>query len=135
VSRRVHLDVFSHQIAVHRASAGEHNRFSGYVADANSFSTVRPMKKVDAVGSQQLSNEYIGSGSVRRIPQVATAASVLGPADSTATSVSARTLVDSPPKPRAALAAGGRAGRVLVDEVLLGLLDEVRQHPRQRRGL
>lgn len=67
----------------------------------NRFSTVRPVKKVDAKGSQRLSTDFIGSGSVRKH-------------------------LDSPMKARLPLSERGRAGQALVEEVLLGVLDSVR---------
>lgn len=72
------------------------------------FSTVRPMKKVDAAGSQRLSNDFIGSGSIRRVPSIV---EVAPPA------------LESPLKPRRPLSARGRAGQALVEEVVLGVLD------------
>ncbi|EIW73407.1 STE/STE20/YSK protein kinase [Tremella mesenterica] len=70
------------------------------------FSTVRPVKKVDAAGSQRLSNEYIGTGSVRRAPSST---------PSVTTEVSQ--------KPRRPMTARGRAGQALVEEVVVGVLD------------
>ncbi|WWD22878.1 hypothetical protein CI109_107373 [Kwoniella shandongensis] len=67
------------------------------------FSTVRPMKKVDTIGSQRLSNEFIGTGSVRKIPAGAG--------------------LESPIKPRSTMSARGRAGQALVEEVVLNVLD------------
>lgn len=72
---------------------------------ANSFSTVRPVKKVDAVGSQRLSNDFVGAGSVRKAPMVPQ--------------------LSSPIKSRPALSERGRAGQALVEEVVLGVLDSV----------
>ncbi|KAI9634328.1 kinase-like domain-containing protein [Dioszegia hungarica] len=76
------------------------------------YSTVRPVKKLDAAASQRMSTEFIGSGSVRRMPTIPSAA----PSPSGAG-------LDSPMKPRAPLSARGRAGQVLVEEVMLGVLD------------
>ncbi|KAK8844573.1 hypothetical protein IAR55_006420 [Kwoniella newhampshirensis] len=67
------------------------------------FSTVRPMKKVDTIGSQRLSNEYIGTGSVRKPPAAAG--------------------LESPIKPKSAFSPRGRAGQALVEEVVMGVLD------------
>jgi serine/threonine-protein kinase 24/25/MST4 len=78
------------------------------------YSTVRPVKKLDAAASQRMSTEFIGSGSVRRMPTIPSAAA--GPSG---------TGLDSPMKPRAPLSARGRAGQVLVEEVMLGVLDSV----------
>ncbi|WVR03239.1 hypothetical protein IAU60_000230 [Kwoniella sp. DSM 27419] len=69
------------------------------------FSTVRPMKKVDTVRSARLSNDFIGSGSVRQKGDVSFAPP------------------ESPHKPRQALSPRGRAGQALVEEVVLGVLD------------
>jgi len=74
------------------------------------YSTVRPVKKVDAAGSQRISNEFIGTGSVRRHP------------DANGTS---RAGLESPLKTRQPLSAKGRAGQALVEEVVLGVLDSV----------
>ena len=74
------------------------------------YSTVRPVKKVDAAGSQRLSNEYIGTGSIRRHPD---------------SNGSGRAGLESPLKTRQPLSAKGRAGQALVEEVVLGVLDSV----------
>ena len=55
-----------------------------------------------------MSNEFIGTGSIRRAP------------DSVA-----KDNLQSPMKPRAPLSAKGRAGQALVEEVVLGVLDSV----------
>lgn len=75
-----------------------------------SYSTVRPVKKVDAAGSQRISNEFIGTGSVRRHPDA---------------SGTQRPGLESPLKTRQPLSAKGRAGQALVEEVVLGVLDSV----------
>lgn len=71
---------------------------------------MRPVKKVDAVASQRLSQEYIGTGSVRRHPDA---------------NAKDRTVLESLTKSRAPLSAKGRAGQALVEEVVLGVLDSV----------
>ncbi|ORX34920.1 kinase-like domain-containing protein [Kockovaella imperatae] len=76
------------------------------------YSTVRPVKKVDEIASSRASQEFIGTGSVRRIPDAGPSAKV--------------TTAKSPAKPRKTLNAKGRAGQVLVEEVVLGVLDQVR---------
>jgi serine/threonine-protein kinase 24/25/MST4 len=68
-----------------------------------SFSTVRPVKNVDKIKTARLSAGYIGTGSVRRL---------LIPAE-------AATPRSKPTTDR------GKAGEVLVDEVILGVLDSV----------
>ena len=71
------------------------------------YSTVRPLKKVDAAGSQRISAEFVGADSVRRPvakPQLK---------------------LESPIKSRPPLSARGRAGQALVEEVVLGVLDTV----------
>ena len=70
-----------------------------------SYSTVRPVKKVDLAGSKRLSSEFAGASPTRPYPAV--------------------TQLDSPMRPRAALSARGRAGQALVEEVVLGILDSV----------
>ncbi|ORY22135.1 kinase-like domain-containing protein [Naematelia encephala] len=70
------------------------------------FSTVRPVKTVDAAGSQRLSADFIGSGSVRRMREVSEAGDQA-----------------SPPRIRLPLSERGRAGQALVEEVMLGVLD------------
>ena len=72
------------------------------------------MKKVDAAGSQRISNEFIGSGSIRRVPSIVEVAPPV---------------LESPLKPRRPLSARGRAGQALVEEVVLGVLDSVSQLP------
>ncbi len=74
-----------------------------------SYSTVRPVKKVDAAGSVRLSNEFIGTGSVRRAPD----------------EILRENKLDSPTKARAPLSAKAKAGKALVEEVVLGVLDSV----------
>lgn len=64
------------------------------------------MKKIDAAGSQRLSNDFVGADSVRRL--------------------SAAPHLESPIKSRPPLSARGRAGQALVEEVVLGVLDTVR---------
>lgn len=70
---------------------------------------MRPVKKVDAAGSQRLSNEFIGTASIRRAAEGLKQVQGL----------------ESPIKPRAPLSAKGRAGQALVEEVVLGVLDSV----------
>ncbi|KAK4685170.1 serine/threonine-protein kinase 24/25/MST4, partial [Tremellales sp. Uapishka_1] len=65
------------------------------------FSTVRPVKKVDAVGSQRLSADFMGTGSVRKMPP----------------------LMEHPTKARA-LNERGQAGRALVEEVVLPVMEK-----------
>ena len=71
---------------------------------------MRPVKKIDTAASQRLSNEFIGTGSVRRAPDA---------------NGKDRPVLESPIKPRAPLSAKGRAGQALVEEVVLGVLDTV----------
>lgn len=87
---------------------GEHPEYPSRepIANSRSFSTVRPVKKVDTAGSELLSTEYMGTSSVRKIAHVPAAP-------------------ESPPKSRVPLTARGRAGQALVEEVLLGVLDSV----------
>ncbi|RSH89583.1 hypothetical protein EHS25_002134 [Saitozyma podzolica] len=77
------------------------------------FSTVRPVKKVDEAASQRLSAEFIGTGSVRRMSQVAASGST----------VKAPPQPESPTKPKQPMTARGKAGQVLVEQVMLGVLD------------
>ncbi|WWC85497.1 uncharacterized protein L201_000361 [Kwoniella dendrophila CBS 6074] len=67
------------------------------------FSTVRPMKKVDTIRSARMSNEYIGTGSVRKITAIPG--------------------LESPIKSKPSFSPRGRAGQALVEEVVLGVLD------------
>jgi hypothetical protein len=73
------------------------------------YTTLRPVKKVDAAGTVRLSNEYVGTGPVKV------------PSESTG-QVGKK---DSPKKSRAPSSAKGRAGQALVEEVILGVLDSV----------
>ena len=75
---------------------------------------MRPVKMVDEAASQRISNECIGTGSMRRAPDA-------GPSKPTP---------KSPPKPRKALSPKGRAGQVLVEEVILSVLDQVSSRQR-----
>jgi hypothetical protein len=71
----------------------------------SSFSTVRPVKNVDKTRTSRLSADFMGSGSVRR--QIAPHEII-------------------PPVPRRQpVSEKGRAGEVLVEEVILGVLDAV----------
>lgn len=71
----------------------------------SSFSTVRPVKNVDKTRTSRLSADFLGSGSVRR--QIAPHEII-------------------PPVPRRQpVSEKGRAGEVLVEEVILGVLDAV----------
>jgi hypothetical protein len=79
------------------------------------FSTVRPVKKVDEAASQRLSAEFIGTGSVRRMSQVAASGST----------VKAPPQPESPTRPKQPITARGKAGQVLVEQVMLGVLDTV----------
>lgn len=76
---------------------------------------MRPVKKIDALASEQISNDYIGSGSIRRLPPTASGSN--GDVKSVG--------LESPMKPHAPLSARVRAGQVLVEEVMLGVLDSV----------
>ncbi|CAD6573899.1 MAG: hypothetical protein TREMPRED_000960 [Tremellales sp. Tagirdzhanova-0007] len=67
------------------------------------YSTVRPVKKIDLLGSKRLSSEFAGASPTRPHPAV--------------------THLDSPIRPRAPLSARGRAGQALIEEVVLGVLD------------
>lgn len=67
------------------------------------FSTVRPVKNVDKVKTARLAAGYIGTGSVRRLSIPA----------------------EAPTPRRKATTDRGKAGEVLVDEVILGVLDSV----------
>ena len=78
------------------------------------------MKKVDAAGSQRISNEFIGTGSVRRHPDA---------------SGTQRPGLESPLKTRQPLSAKGRAGQALVEEVVLGVLDSVSLDALSKDGL
>jgi serine/threonine-protein kinase 24/25/MST4 len=70
-----------------------------------SFSTVRPVKNVDKTRTSRLSADFLGSGSIRR---TAAAQEI------------------TPPVPRRQpVTEKGRAGEVLVEEVILGVLDSV----------
>jgi serine/threonine-protein kinase 24/25/MST4 len=75
------------------------------------------MKKVDKAASIRLSNEYIGTGSVRRMSAV--------PLNTPQPPKAVEPILESPLKPRAPLSARGRAGQALVEEVVLGVLDSV----------
>ncbi|WVQ85148.1 hypothetical protein IAT38_007313 [Cryptococcus sp. DSM 104549] len=85
------------------------------------FSTVRPMKKVDAAGSQRLSREFIGSGSVRRA----------GPPPPAAKSTPSSPVKRSGTPGTPGLSARGKAGQALVEEVVLGVIDSAsaEDHP------
>ena len=72
-----------------------------------SYSTVRPVKKIDLLGSKRLSSEFAGASPTRPHPAV--------------------THLDSPIRPRAPLSARGRAGQALIEEVVLGVLDSVKR--------
>jgi hypothetical protein len=85
------------------------------VLTSHRFSTVRPVKKVDEAASQRLSAEFIGTGSVRRMSQVAASGST----------VKAPPQPESPTKPKQPMTARGKAGQVLVEQVMLGVLDTV----------
>ena len=77
------------------------------------FSTVRPVKKVDAAGSQRLSNDFIETASVRQYPDGGPEVRKIDYA--------------SPQKPGPKMSERGRAGQALVGEVVLGVLDTVRR--------
>lgn len=68
-----------------------------------------------------MSNEYIGEGSVRRL------ATPVGGRDGGQEAIGGlkKLGLDSPLQPRPPLSARGRAGQVLVEEVMLGVLDSV----------
>jgi len=71
----------------------------------DSLSTVRPIKNVDKTRTSRLSADFMGSGSVRR-------------------QTTPHEIV--PPVPRRQpITEKGRAGEVLVEEVILGVLDSV----------
>lgn len=97
------------------------------------FSTVRPMKKLDAAGSQRLSTEFLGSGSVRRHPHPTalppqSANSGLTPnthAGPSSQTTSVPVADAGSPARRKPVNAKGRAGQALVEEVVLGVLDSV----------
>ncbi|WVQ64600.1 uncharacterized protein L199_002767 [Kwoniella botswanensis] len=84
-----------------------HNKDGGTVVKegdlGDGFSTVRPMKKIDTVRSGRMSNGYIGTGSVRKLNGV--------------------TGLESPIKSKPPLSPRGRAGQALVEEVIVGVLD------------
>jgi serine/threonine-protein kinase 24/25/MST4 len=75
------------------------------------------------VASEQISNEYIGSGSIRRIPPIASGSKLDSNGEIRPVGL------DSPMKTRPALSARARAGQVLVEEVMLGVLDSVSSSP------
>jgi len=75
---------------------------------STSFSTVRPVKKLDATGSLRLSNDFLGSGSVKR-PSVSNLGVHGSPSKTT-------------PKP---LSPRAKAGKALTDEVVLPVLVKV----------
>jgi serine/threonine-protein kinase 24/25/MST4 len=81
------------------------------------------VKKIDVAATQRMSNEYIGSGSVRRLSAIPQQASTSTAAESGASNKPVA--LDSPIRPREPLSARGRAGQVLVEEVMLGVLDSV----------
>ncbi|WWD06048.1 hypothetical protein V865_004133 [Kwoniella europaea PYCC6329] len=84
-----------------------HNKDGGTVVKegdlGDGFSTVRPMKKIDTVKSARMSNGYIGTGSVRKLNGV--------------------NGLESPIKSKPPLSPRGRAGQALVEEVIVGVLD------------
>lgn len=66
---------------------------------------MKPIKKVDKDGSHRLSNEFIGTASVRGSPELKKEA--------------------PSPKRNRPVSERGRAGQALVEEVVLGVLDSV----------
>lgn len=73
------------------------------------------MKKLDAAGSLRASMNYVGQGSVRRREESRS---------------SEKTVIARAPAPAAAIlpqkvSERGRAGQALVEEVMLGVLDQV----------